>query len=153
MLKKTVAVVLIMCTVLSLSSFAFALSTERKTTTRKLDDWYISDDGKYGVAIFGLDKHKDGTFFVTIYVKKMSSGQIVRSGDVDLGLDEAEWKSAAKKYGYSKVSFELPEDSAIQDFQYLGSKRYSFIISAGVILDDDVDNPIYYTQEFTISVP
>ena len=153
MMKKSLAVLLaLVCLFSILSSTALASSVGKKTTTRKLDDWYISDDGKYGIAIFGLDKHYDGSYYVTIYVKKMSSGQIVTSTDIELNLDEDEWNSTAAKYGYGKVRFELSDDHAIQEFESNGNKKYSFTIYVDIFLDSD-DEPIFQTFSISFTAP
>ena len=155
MKKKLLALLIAFVSIsFSFSSSALSLSSDKKTTTRKLDDWYISNDGKYGVAIFGLDKHYNGTYYVTIYVKKMSTGQVFLSGDFDLNdLDENEWQTAAKQHGYKNVAFVLSDDHAIQEFEYVGSKKYSFNICVDIILDYSYDDPINYTHSLSFSEP
>ncbi len=145
MLKKILVVLITVISVfLCLVPASFATSAEKKTTTRKLDDWYISDDGKYGIAIFGLDKRYDGTYYVTIYVKKMSSGQIVTSGDIDIDIDKEVWGKDAR--------FVLSDDHAIQDFIYEGNKKYSFYICTDIYMSF-TNEPITQMNGLSFTLP
>ena len=152
MLKKMLSILLaVVCLMSVLSSTALASSVGKKTTTRKLDDWYISNDGKYGIAVFGPDKCYDGSYSVTIYIKHLPSGQIVTSTDFEVldAEEEIEWRSLATQYGHRFIGFALPDDTAISEFYYEGNKKYSFKVNVLVQITGLSDITAVRSASFT----
>ena len=124
------------------------------TTTRKIDDWYISDDGKYGIQIFGLDKNYDGSYYVTIYIMQMSSRQIIASSDITV-MDKSEvdeWMALAEKYS-DDFQFHLSDSHAIQEFCYQSYKYYSFNIVVDIVRNGRFDNPIMFQNGISFRIP
>ena len=103
-----------------------------KDSTKFVNGWYMSDDGKYAIKPYNLKKIHDG-YSIAIQIRQESLQMIIYDSTLKFNVGDIILKSLVK-------------DKAVQEFKYVSNGQYSFDIVCNYAIDGLPD-----TSDATVS--